>query len=364
MSTYRYLFYDLFSLVALGELPLKGVTFTRRLNRAGEGAGMIAMADPNVQAERPVDMTRPGRTAVFFERDGVLLFGGILWKATYQSTDQTWTLGVEDYFTYFSRRVLNSTKAYTATDPLTIAMDLIAWTKTLANGDIGIQVVTMGSSGQAVTQRWDPWNLKVIADALRELAATGVGFDWGMDTAWAGGVPQTTLTLSYPRRGRPAPDTGLVWEYPPGNVSDYVWQEDGTEIAVTTYAVGGGSGATMPVGSSSNPGMLDAGYPLLEAVYSHTDVTDPNTLGLIAGAEAYAHSGPLVLPVLTVRADLEPVIGSYTEGDDCRIRITDPRFPAVGTGPGLDAYFRIQEITVTPQDDAPETVLLTLGPVP
>jgi hypothetical protein len=212
--------------------------------------------------------------------------------------------------------------------------------------------------------QWDPWDLKVIGEAIADLAASAVGFEWGIDVAWSSGVPAITLTLSYPRRGRRAPDTGLVWEYPPGNVDNYELSEDATEMVVTAYEAGSGSGPTMALTNASTPGLLDDGYPLLEAVFAHKDQDNLDTLGQFARADASAHAGPTAFMTLSVRAELDPVLGAYTTGDDCRVRITDQRFPAPADGSvGLDTYYRIQEIAVTPQDDQEESVALTLGPV-
>lgn len=362
-GVYTYYFYDIASNTLQGVLPLKQVSFNAKLKDAGELTAVIEMGDPGVQAIGPVALTQTARTSVFVDRDGALLWGGPIWKTNYRSVDQTMSIDAEDFSTYLSRRVLAVTKSYASTDPLAISQDLLTYTASLAGGDIGLQVVVVGSGAVAVSQTWSTWDLKVILEAINDLASSSPGFEWSVDVSWGGGQPVLTLTLAYPRIGRTAPDSGLVWEYPPGNIDSYEWPEDGTEVAVTAYAVGSGEGASMLLAAASTPSMLDDGYPLLEAVYSHKDVTDPTTLSLYAQADAAAHSAPSVLPVLYVRADMDPVLGGYGKGDDCRVRITDPRFPAVAGGaPGLDAYYRIQEVEVTPQDDQFEAVKLTLGP--
>jgi hypothetical protein len=178
-------------------------------------------------------------------------------------------------------------------------------------------------------------------------------------------VPTKTLTLSYPRRGRIAPATGLVWEYPAGNVSDYIWPEDGTLMATTVYEVGAGQGASMLLTSASTPSLIDAGYPVLEAVQQHKDVSAPATLAGYARADAAAFASPVALPVFTVRGDRDPILGSYTVGDDARFRLTDSWNPAPATGgAGFDGYLRITQIDVAPQDTQGEIVTLTTGAVP
>jgi hypothetical protein len=69
----------------------------------------------------------------------------------------------------------------------------------------------------------------------------------------------------------------------------------------------------------------------------------------------------VVLPELTVRADLDPVVGNYFVGDDVRLVIDDPFF----AGDHVDVTVRLLSFMVTPGDDAGlEQVTLTVAPIP
>jgi hypothetical protein len=363
VAVYTYYLFDLVSGAQLGTLPLKQVTFASRLNQIGDFSAVLELADPAVQAAAPIDLTNLGRTAIYVDRDGALVWGGILWTRNYRSLDRTLSIAGQDFTSYFFRRVLYAARSYVAVDPLTAAQDLIAYAQS-AQGNIGVAVSAPASSGAVVTQAWNPWDLKEIASAIQDLSASATGFDYGVDVTWAAGVPAITLTLSFPRRGRAAPNSGLVWEYP-GNIVDYEWPEDGTRIATNIYEVGSGQGATMLLATSANPALLDSGYPVLDWVGQHKDVTDPTVLANFAIADALAHAGPLTLPVLNVRANLDPKLGDYGTGDDARLRLTDARFPApTAGGSGTDTYWRIYTIEVTPQDTGPEDVKITFGSPP
>jgi hypothetical protein len=67
----------------------------------------------------------------------------------------------------------------------------------------------------------------------------------------------------------------------------------------------------------------------------------------------------VVIPSVTVRADLDPIFGAWSLGDACRIvaepGIT-PYFPN-----GLDDYRRIIGFDVAVSDDGEEEVQLVLG---
>lgn len=361
---YTYWLYDLVSNQPITQLPLKQVQLSTKLNDVGMFTATLAMNDPGVQLLQPKAALQLARTALFVDRDGTLIWGGLVWTRRYVSADRTLQIAGNDFLTYFQHRFLTTTKTYSAQSPQAIAQDLVTWSALTGGGNIGIQINVEGSSPQQVTQTWNPWDLKGISEALTSLSSTAPGFDMAVDVAWSGGAPQKTLTLSYPRRGRTAPNTGLLWEYPNGNVANYEWAEDGTLVAGTVYEVGAGQGASMLLTAGSTPALIDAGYPLLEAVQQHKDVTDSGTLAAFASADATAFAAPVANPVFYVRADKDPVLGAYEIGDDARFRLTDSWFPQpAGGGAGFDGYLRLVQIDVAPQDTQGEQVTLTAGPV-
>lgn len=140
-------------------------------------------------------------------------------------------------------------------------------------------------------------------------------------------------------------------------------------MAVTDYVTGSGTGPTMLRSSSSTTSLLDAGYPLIEAVFSYKGQVDQPTLDQTAIAEAKAFAGPVSTnSVVVLGSYFTP--GSFIVGDDVRVRITDKRFN-LGTnpdgsliGPGIDTFRRIYDFEVTPGDDTPETITFTLGAPP
>jgi hypothetical protein len=109
--------------------------------------------------------------------------------------------------------------------------------------------------------------------------------------------------------------------------------------------------------------LIDAGYPLLEAVIPSKSIDNQYYLDSQARAHLTALANPVVIPEITVRGDLDPIFGSYSVGDDGRIRITDERFPApVAGGAGIDTYRRIIGQNVTPGEGGiPEVIVLPLG---
>lgn len=365
MAQYSYLFMDLRTQAINAELPCEQVTMSQVLNSAGRWQGKVPLNDPGVQRMNPKDTTQVGRTAVLVDRDGTLIWGGILWTRKWDTVSGTLELGAGDFLTYFAHRYLSADRVYTNQDQAFIVRDLLNFAQGVTGGNIHINVPSV-ATGVLRSATWLGYELTEIARTIEDQAALEGGFDFGFDVQYAAGVPTITFNLGYPRRGRGLDQTGWMWEFP-GNITSYTWPEDGEQIAETAWAVGGGSGTSMVTASSTNS-LLAAGWPLLEIVKSYKDVTDSGVLAAHAQADALALANPVTLPVLTVRADQDPVLGSYITGDDARVRLADAYFNAGtdATGaylPGFDGTLRIHQIDITPPsgDQAPEQVQLTMG---
>ena len=77
MADYRYLFVDLLTDTVQAELPLTGVNFTQSLNSSGALQGTLLLSGlPS--ASNATNATVPAYNALYVERDGVLVWGGII----------------------------------------------------------------------------------------------------------------------------------------------------------------------------------------------------------------------------------------------------------------------------------------------
>lgn len=380
MATYRYIFADLLTNAVLAELPLKKVTFDSKLNDIGSLSGSLPMADSQVTKLQPWSNTPGGRTALYVDRQGVLVWGGIVVTRRYSGGSNApggsgaymLDIGASEMFWYFrDKRAITADVTFTNIEQLTIATNLINTAQAVASGNIGASVLSINPSGTSVlrTQTWRGSDRKKVGQALMDTAVLDNGFDWQLRIGYGlagqpAGVPGKQLALGYPRLGNPFTTSGWVFEFP-GNIVDYSWPEDSALQAVTAYVQGTGSGAAMIQSSNTVTSLLDAGYPLLEEVFAAKDQVDPNAIAARAVSFAKAYSNPVTLPQLLVRADMDPVLGSYSVGDDCLLRLTSPQFPAVAGGPGYTGFWRIIQMQVQPQDDGqPERVTLTLGAIP
>lgn len=351
---YRYLAYDLRTNDALAELPLADVSFTSTLNGAGTFNANLVI-DGN--AALMMAATTPERTIIFVERDGVLLDGYIIWKRIL-TNDRPRLLEGASLASLFRRNRIVTDITYTATDQFTIARALVTAMQDQSGGDVGIEVGS-GTCGVTRDRTYYAYQRKNMGDALAELASVNNGFDWAIDIAWDGETPAKNLALSYPRRGRIAGTTGLIFESGK-NLRGYTFTEDGTRSARVVDALGAGDGNDMLISTKARTDLIDAGYPLTAETIAYKDVTVQTTLDghATAGVNARAAT-PTFLTVTIDPDDVDGGLGHFVDGDDVLVRITDDNFPATSNGPGYSAYHRIISHTVTPGD--PETVAVTLG---
>ena len=96
-TTYRYLLADLITNEIIAELPLTGVAFTQQLNQAGTFSGHLLLSGINSAAFNVDASTTPGRNGIYVDRDGVLVWGGVIWGRSYKSTEQILTLQAREF---------------------------------------------------------------------------------------------------------------------------------------------------------------------------------------------------------------------------------------------------------------------------
>jgi hypothetical protein len=358
-TTYRYLFADLLTNDILAELPLTGVSFTQQLNQAGALQGHLllsgmATAEFNVNAS-----TIPGRTGLYVDRNGILIWGGVIWGRTYNSADQTLNLVAREFESYFERRRITTTIDFTNIDQLVIARTIMNTAQTPPEGDIGV-IVGSETSGVLLSRTYYNYELKGVYNAIQDLSRGEDGFDFNIQVSYdpITNEPLKTLILGYPRTGTvydPTDPEALVFEFPAGNIVEYEYPEDGAIAANTVYALGAGSNEGKLIETAQDAVLLADGWPLLEEQANYSDVTDATYLQELATGQVLAVAYPPTTIKVVVPAYATPELGDYQIGDDARLVIQDERFP--GT---LDAIYRIVGLSVQPGEDGPERVTLTL----
>jgi hypothetical protein len=364
MVQYRYLLADLLTNQVTAELDLTNVSFTQQLNSAGSlSASLLLTGTPDPATA--LLATTPGRSAVYVDRNGVIVWGGVVWARSYNSNSQHVTINASEFESYFEHRRITANASFFNTDPLVIARSYITTAQSAPFGNIGIQVGNETST-LSVSSTVFGYEQRTVLAALQDLAKSGTGssgttgFDFSIVCAYdgTGGITKR-FALGWPRLGisySASSATVPVFEFPAGNVAEYEYPEDGSLVANTVYATGAGSNEGKLVYSSQDYNKFTAGWPLLETSTSYSNINDGTLIQNLAAGQLAAVSTPPIVLKLIVNPSTDPMFGSYSIGDDARVRIVDARFPN-----GLDTVYRIIGLTLTPGENGPERVTLTLS---
>lgn len=102
-ANYRYFTTDLLTNDLLAEIPFKGVSFERALNSAGPFSGSVPVIPSNAGMDL-YNSTMPGKTGLYVVRDGVCVWGGIIWSRSYNVVDRQLSVNASEFSSYLYHR--------------------------------------------------------------------------------------------------------------------------------------------------------------------------------------------------------------------------------------------------------------------
>jgi hypothetical protein len=108
---YRYFLTDLLSNTVIAEVPFKGVSFERANKKAGGFSGSIPFI-PDTKALDLYNATMPGRTGLYVLRNGVCVWGGMIWGRQYSVSDKNLSVDAAEFTSYFYHRHIWQTIVY------------------------------------------------------------------------------------------------------------------------------------------------------------------------------------------------------------------------------------------------------------
>jgi hypothetical protein len=110
-ATYKYFTVDIVSNTILAEIPFSDVSFERALKGSGKFAGTIAISEETNNLDL-YESTMPGRTAVYVLRNGVCVWGGIIWSRDYKVTSKELSVDASEFTSYLQHRYVWKTFNY------------------------------------------------------------------------------------------------------------------------------------------------------------------------------------------------------------------------------------------------------------
>ncbi len=370
-AEWTYLLGDLATGAVTAEVELSSVRISKRLNGAGTMTGTWNLSAA-AASDNPSVLTTPARTMGVAFRNGIPIWGGILWARRWSSDSPNLDLGFSDWWSFLDHRyvlpalvpdgttsqISALTTTFAQVEQNEIARQLVAQAQAHTGGNIGIVCDTV-NSGILRDRTYAGHELVDVATALEQLAGVIDGPDLMFDVSPeldVNGRVVKRLRIGDPKLGQQG--SSHVFEYG-GNIQSYRWESDGTRMATRTFATGEGMAAGQLIAVAEDDTRYGDGWVLLESQAQYNTVSQDSTLQEHADADLVRARLPVVTPSLTVRGDAIPAIGEYQPGDQVRVIIRDEFF----RGAGLDTEMRIVGLDLDPGDNGPEQATLTMNSV-
>jgi hypothetical protein len=375
-GVFTYYSFDLLSLRLLAELPYTGVGFSHRLNTAGAFSAQLQLSDPGVMALGPIDATNPSKTLTIVDLDGQIVWGGINWTRNFDSVSRKLQVAGQEAWSYFARRfqaedyttppiglIWSANPADGCSIAAQVIRDAIAKPSSALQGLI-VKIVETVPNPTTVVGSYPLTQLQTVESIVSSLSGGGfgTGFDFGIDWAWSNGrgsTPVPTLTIAYPRRGRPIGSTSPVLMTGGDASIQYTWPEDGSKQANSVSGTASGSG-NLAFTPGPDASVLGRSYPLLEKTSSLSNVNTLSQLRAAVLGDWAQLEWPVVTPQFTMPVIGDPSLGDFLLGDDERIIISpDERFPA-----GADTTLRVVAVDVKILESGVSTMTHTMNTPP
>jgi len=110
-ASYKYFTVDIVSNSVLAEIPFSDVSFERALKGAGKFSGTIAVTAETENLDL-YESTMPGKTAVYVLRNGVCIWGGIIWSRDYAIAQRELSIDASEFTSYLDHRFVWKTFNY------------------------------------------------------------------------------------------------------------------------------------------------------------------------------------------------------------------------------------------------------------
>jgi hypothetical protein len=347
MSDYQVLLCNATDDTIIGELVPTSLTFTETLNDPGTATITAALNTSKLK----IPELAPLLQSIFVLRDGVPVWGGILWAYSMDVANNAVTLSCSGFTSLLNRRRMRATKKYVSTDQALIVKDIVDTAQAISGGDMLIDTSPIVAVGRTRDRTYYDYERKNIGEAIEQLSDVRDGFDYAIRPAYVAGVLTRRMTVNYPNTGR---KTTIVLDAG-SNVDLLTATSDATQMTTVQHVKGEGDGADALLVTATNAPLLNV-YPMVENLYVANDVKITATLDDYAQRGLDLGKRPVIIPTVNLDGGVEPRIGSYTVGDQVRVRAAYGLLD-------IDDTFRITSAKVTVADVGSETVTLTLAPL-
>jgi hypothetical protein len=333
---YRYIFEDMLTGTYLGSIPMYGVNMKRFLATWGQASnygtftGTFRADTPGYSVSELLGMTIPGRTNLWVERDGVLIWGGFLTTRTYQSESYTYQIDAQSFDAFMQGQFLTNNGGGTAYDVRNLFINLWNYVQSLTGGNIRVVIppVVSPDVNPFYNVTWTGTDYSVVSDII----SGGVqgGGEYRLDYAYdANGVRRCYLVVGRwdinLLIGTPLSDTSPTFSYP-GEISNFWFAESGQNAGTQVLGIGQANTTTTPRDVFTNTAMIGLGWPLYGIKFNWTNITDQTSIDNMLNQALVQYAPPFVTP--TYKFNGTSIYGMFDLGDYLHIVLNDQyRFP-------------------------------------
>jgi hypothetical protein len=339
------------------EIPTYGVYMDMEMNVGGQFQGTYQLDQTGKDNESLIAASIPGRTWVAVERNDVCVWFGFVWSRVYSAQSKSLQLFAQSFEKIPTKRIITYDMNYITTEQRNIFRDLWINMQTGTNCNVNVNVPSAFSTVVTKDLTGFATDYKYYDEAMTQITDAVDGFDWYISVVKDGYYYRKDLTIGYPTIGVSQANSTIVFEYP-GNITQYYETEGMTDAGTNVFVFGGGEGSTMNAIEANDPNLFAQGWPRWDVDVTRKDVAAISDITQISNQLLQTRKPPMIVIKITVKANLEPVFGSYSLGDACRIVIKDARNPTT-----FDQYKRLLKWQLHPasSDSVEEVDLIFEG---
>jgi hypothetical protein len=194
---YRYFAVDLMSNELLAEIPFTEVSYSRSVREAGTFSGSISVTEATLNLSL-YENTLPGKTAVYITRNGVCVWGGIVWTRSYDIVGKTLVVNASEFTSYLYKRIMwkTWTNAYQASlivldDVANVTLDFAESSSILAGRPLWID---WGSDHSSYTGYYTPLSSPAPGLTVDGRSTFSVSAQYAAENGETKTIPDMTLT--------------------------------------------------------------------------------------------------------------------------------------------------------------------------
>jgi hypothetical protein len=305
MATYRVYLYNMLTQAVYAEIPFSGLSYSFTMDEAGSATVEIPIGAPKRDGkELTPDDLFPVRTGIAIERDGQLVWGGLLWTYKLDLSRRVIQISAGDYLSYYRYRHAGGATAMNL--PNMEQAFMIRYLITSAANGIKTDTSGLVATNMVRDRVWNPYEFKPVAEIFADLAdditskdlvtgKEGGGFFLYFEPYWVtqgtaiGNRVYNTLNR-HPYDSGVSLHQGVNCEFPDISI-------DGTGLVTTAFAVGAtdGTASVTPYATDTNNALL-AKIPQVNQILNETSVKEGTTLKYKCRSALSFGSIPVMLP--------------------------------------------------------------------